>query len=75
MPSTHLCSEDQGLFPGTDLPLYTRELKYGSPQHPIRWAEGKQLMSCSRVFAAAQLPYLCLAMICWHACWPCCLES
>lgn len=30
------CSEDQGLFPGKDLPVYTRDLNYGSPQHPIR---------------------------------------
>ena len=37
LPSS--CSEDQGLFPGSaDLPCYTRELKYGSPQHPIRCA-------------------------------------
>lgn len=37
-PPTPPCSsEDQGLFPGADLPVYTRELKYGSPQEPIRW--------------------------------------
>jgi hypothetical protein len=29
-------SEDQGHFPGKDLPAYTKELKYGSEEHPIR---------------------------------------
>ncbi|PSC67257.1 HAD-superfamily subfamily IIA hydrolase [Micractinium conductrix] len=37
MPAAVPFHEDQGLFPGSaDLPCYTRELKYGSPQHPIR---------------------------------------
>ncbi|KAL4440223.1 hypothetical protein ABPG75_003224 [Micractinium tetrahymenae] len=36
MPAAVPFHEDQGLFPGGDLPVYTRELKYGSPQHPIK---------------------------------------
>jgi hypothetical protein len=28
--------EDQGLFPGGDLPCYERELKCGTPDNPIR---------------------------------------
>lgn len=36
MPAAVPFHEDQGLFPGADLPVYTRELKYGSPQEPIR---------------------------------------
>lgn len=57
------CSEDQGLFPGQDLPVYTRELKYGSPQHPIRWELPQSRQR--RPHACPRQP--CAACLCSHA--------
>jgi hypothetical protein len=80
MPAAVPFHEDQGLFPGQDLPVYTRELKYGSPQHPIRRVllqlgmlrKGRRrrhltldtALQCWLVAACLRMPTACWACIC-----------